>query len=459
MPIACITTSMAQQKVGINTTSPVRQLDIYGSGQQYLRIHTETPTFSIASLELLRGSIAGGARDWRISNHNGNLLFTTSSENFTGVNSNSLIVNSNLNIGLGTPDPLTKLHVDDGEETSLTGDGLVLIGSKSGLNLSLDTDEIQVRNNGASASLYLQSNGGNTWFGDGNVFIGDTDGNWAINSTATDARINVEGTDWQLRLRNNLDGTNDWYIGASEDDWLTGDNHLLFSPSTSSSSATLRLYNTNDNDGILAPVMINAPSSNRLLLDGNEIDTYSTSLFLNSNSEEELYINPNGGRVGIGMSSPQAKLHVRSSSYALALSENLITWWIMPTTASNLNFYRITNLLGYISYSGGGDWVAVSDRNLKTSIQPFAGALSKIRQLEMVRYRLTYDPSGTPDIGVIAQQVQPIFPEAVGGNDDQLTVSYDQLTVIALSGLQEQYAQIQNLLQRADSLLDDYKTK
>jgi len=62
---------------------------------------------------------------------------------------------------------------------------------------------------------------------------------------------------------------------------------------------------------------------------------------------------------------------------------------------------------------GGGSWSDNSDRRLKDNIQPLTNSLDKIKQLNPVSYDWRYDNPTSPGIGFIAQDVQPVFPDAV----------------------------------------------
>lgn len=64
------------------------------------------------------------------------------------------------NVGIGTNNPLTKLHIPAGQDVSLTLDGYLMLGPKNGINLILDNNEIQARVNGAPAPLNLNYEGG-----------------------------------------------------------------------------------------------------------------------------------------------------------------------------------------------------------------------------------------------------------------------------------------------------------
>ena len=64
------------------------------------------------------------------------------------------------NVGIGSEDPKSKLHVENGFSAGLTQKGHLMLGSESGPNLVFDENEIQARNNGQPASLILNKLGG-----------------------------------------------------------------------------------------------------------------------------------------------------------------------------------------------------------------------------------------------------------------------------------------------------------
>ena len=68
-----------------------------------------------------------------------------------------------------------------------------------------------------------------------------------------------------------------------------------------------------DNDGTTATLKITSGAQN-MLLDGNEIDALSDGLFLNNNSAGNVNLANGGGNVGMGISSPSTKLHIRGTS-------------------------------------------------------------------------------------------------------------------------------------------------
>lgn len=93
-----------------------------------------------------------------------------------------------------------------------------------------------------------------------------------------------------------------------------------------------------------------------------------------------------------------------------------------------------------------------SDISLKESIKPIIGVLSKVLGLQGVEY--VWKDSGKKDLGLIAQDVEKIFPEFV--NTDPATglktVDYAKLTVPLIEAVKEQQAEIDSLRQDLEAL-------
>lgn len=80
--------------------------------------------------------------------------------------SNAFTILKNGKIGIGTHKPNALLHLTDGNEATLAnGTGHLIIGKENGQNVVYDNNEIQSRNNGNHATLYLQHRGGNVYVG------------------------------------------------------------------------------------------------------------------------------------------------------------------------------------------------------------------------------------------------------------------------------------------------------
>ena len=86
-----------------------------------------------------------------------------------------------------------------------------------------------------------------------------------------------------------------------------------------------------------------------------------------------------------------------------------------------------------------GDLTINSDARLKDNIQPLGSTLNKLHQIEGKTYSLKKDEEHTPKIGVLAQEVQAVFPELVTeGGDGILSVNYQGLVPVLINAINEQ---------------------
>ena len=86
-----------------------------------------------------------------------------------------------------------------------------------------------------------------------------------------------------------------------------------------------------------------------------------------------------------------------------------------------------------------GNLTINSDERLKDNIQPLGSTLNKLHQIEAKTYSLKKDEEHTPKIGVLAQEVQAVFPELVTeGADGILSVNYQGLVPVLINAINEQ---------------------
>jgi hypothetical protein len=95
---------------------------------------------------------------------------------------------------------------------------------------------------------------------------------------------------------------------------------------------------------------------------------------------------------------------------------------------------------GSISVSGTitatGDVTAFSDARLKTDVEPVSDALDRVRKLRGVTF--TRRDTGSRGIGLVAQELAPIVPEAVMTHDDGLmSVAYGNLVGLLIEAIKE----------------------
>ncbi len=114
------------------------------------------------------------------------------------------------------------------------------------------------------------------------------------------------------------------------------------------------------------------------------------------------------------------------------------------------------------AYSTGG-WSG-SDARWKTNVKPLRNSLQKLMLLQGVQYEWNLDKyrnmgftQGT-QIGLIAQDVEPVIPELVyTGEDGYKSISYEKMTVILIEALKEQQRTIARLEKKIAALEDDIR--
>lgn len=80
-------------------------------------------------------------------------------------------------------------------------------------------------------------------------------------------------------------------------------------------------------------------------------------------------------------------------------------------------------------------WETVSDRSLKEDVRPMGSVLERLARLQAVEFR--WKESGTEDMGLIAQEVEAVFPELVTERDGVKSVNYSGLTAVLLQAVSE----------------------
>jgi hypothetical protein len=103
--------------------------------------------------------------------------------------------------------------------------------------------------------------------------------------------------------------------------------------------------------------------------------------------------------------------------------------------------------LSSLSVSGNAtasDFVLSSDLRLKTNLRPLTGALKDLQSVQAYRYQHTRNQR--EEVGVVAQEVQTVLPEAVvTGADGYLEVAYDRLVPLLLAAVKELSAKVAEL--------------
>lgn len=369
---------------------------------------------------------------------------------------NSLIYDNGTNVGIGTTSPLSTLHIKSSNPNQLLLD-----------NNGEQFTSQYFANNGTTKGIVLWDNT-STLFKVGTFSANDltlvtnftervrvtSGGNVGIGTTSPAQKLDVFGTS---RISNTTP-TQEFYSTGNGDVWGivyaqasgTGSGaSLVFSTKRDGNTATDKMIITQSGNvgiGTTSPdngkltilkntsnatessygIAIQSNTSNvytELLLgadDTVDCGVIQTAAKNTSFTSKKLALQPNGGNVGIGTTSPSYTLHVNGS--------------VAGTSAYN-------NL---------------SDKRYKKDILPIENALGKILALNGVTFN--WDKEATDmnlddnnHIGLLAQDVEEIVPQAVTtGTDENETksVAYTDLVPVLIEAIKELKVEIDLLKQK-----------
>ncbi len=98
-----------------------------------------------------------------------------------------------------------------------------------------------------------------------------------------------------------------------------------------------------------------------------------------------------------------------------------------------------------------GDVNSNSDIKLKTNIKTITNALEKVLSIRGVEFD-RIDLEGKHQIGVIAQEIEEVFPDLVTENAGIKSVSYGNIAAVLIEAIKDQQEQINSLKEEIKSL-------
>ncbi len=229
------------------------------------------------------------------------------------------------------------------------------------------------------------------------------------------------------------------------------------------SNAPLVIENSTDNYiNLLAPdanetgILFGKPQSNVSggLIYNNSSTTNGLQFRTNGNLIRMVLTNT--GRLGIGTATPAAEAHIlhgvgNDGNHGLRLQNSGNgKHWTLHTSDINgsLWLWANGNLRGDFD-NISGNYTSLSDARSKKDIEKAPDLLEKVIQLDVKKYHFLENKSTDKKyFGLIAQEVENIFPEVVyhnkmdGGNNDLYTMNYSAFGVLAIKAIQEQQQKI-----------------
>ena len=246
--------------VGIGTKTPCTKLQICGGADAKLSGGGYLVAGALKSRNIVMDDNEIMARN---RGKKSTLLFQKEGGDLA-VHRTRFVIKDSGKIGIGTTKPLTKLHITGGEDVKLRGhNGYLMIGTAGSWNIVMDDNEIMARNRGKKSALHFQGEGGDLivhYHQPQSRFIVKDSGNVGIGTGRDDPLSRL-------------------HVKASGFEW---DDHLILEGST----------------GNKWQFLVDSGAENKLRVS-------------NRNRGIEAITVQTDGKVGIGTTSPTAKLEVR----------------------------------------------------------------------------------------------------------------------------------------------------
>lgn len=126
--------------------------------------------------------------------------------------------------------------------------------------------------------------------------------------------------------------------------------------------------------------------------------------------------------------------------------------------------FSFNTVLGNFDVTGGditvaGTITAMSDRRVKTDIEPIQEALQKVLKLEGVTYYMKSDlAKNKPMMGMIAQDVQEVAPELVQQNENGFfSVAYGNSSALLVEAIKQMHKEMTDEIRRLHIQIDELK--
>jgi len=117
----------------------------------------------------------------------------------------------------------------------------------------------------------------------------------------------------------------------------------------------------------------------------------------------------------------------------------------------------LVEIIGSGTYTG--TWTQASDERYKSNIKPLLGLGNKVSLLQPVEYewkKEEYPEQNFPDgnqIGLIAQEVEKLFPELVATNKDGYkSIDYSKISILLIQAMKEQQSEIDKMKRELEEL-------
>jgi len=460
----------ASENVGIGTAAPATPLNIKAAAPN-ITIQDTTESFSAVDAGLvLTGSSSGAPRSniqWRMANKGTDLTFS-----YAASATPAMVVDAAGNVGIGQPNPGTKLGIKTATATNETAirlsddltqtlnvfvDGTATTGGIHYENPNVgyqrwSTSNIERMRLDASGNVGIGTSTpagkqhtalatshtwGAAWSAGTAVFggAGSTNGALGISYNDTDGAVLgaiAPGVAWKpVALYGSefifgISGTENVRINASGDLGYSG---KLFSSNAPGTLGGLQLYRNHANGECFLFDTTAAP--------------YSGPLIFGTSNAERMRIDSSGNLL-VGRSSTAGG----ATDYGAQIYNSGVIY-LFANASGNDDIFRGHNSAGTntSAIEADGNYIDLSDERVKENITDAPDALSLINSMKVRRFDwIGRDQHQT--YGFVAQELNSVFEEAVKSPDDEETmwgVRHSKIIPVLTKALQEAVTRIETL--------------
>ena len=348
---------------------------------------------------------------------------------------------------------------------TITADGTVGINSTGDMTLD------------SSTNINLDADGGEILFNDGGtnvgkILVGSNGGDFILSSRVSDKDFVVTGNDGGsmtefLRVDSSAGGDlflagglidlkNDGTAVSQIKFYCESSNAhaqtLIGAPHSESATNTLTLPSTGGNSYLVSAAST-ATLTNKTLT-SPVIDTITRTGDFTVDASGDIILNADGAQVKFADASvTHGEIANDSSNFVLQATVQDKDIVFKGDDGGS----AITALTLDMSAAGAAtfnnDVTAFSDARLKDNVETITDALDKVNSMRGVTFTRN-DNNDLPGTGVIAQEMQEVFPVVVKENDDEdktLSVSYGNLVGVLIESIKE-------LSDKVDTLQDEIQT-
>jgi hypothetical protein len=288
-----------------------------------------------------------------------------------------------------------------------------------------------------------------------------------INATSSSGIVSTADNSMTLGLQTN--GTTALYVDASQNVGIGTSSPI----SGAGLGRLLQIYNS----GTTATIQLQDSTTGSASANGLQLQTsgglgyvwnlQTAALVFGTANTERARIDSSGNllvgtttaasgyKISVGNGSSAAGIYGNSNGSGVVyagtdtVNNSSAGFQIGHITTTNACQVRTGSSGGVTLTSGATSWTSLSDARLKNVNGSFNNALIDIAQIQAVKFTWKNDTSNKPCVGVIAQSVQNVVPEAVeeiklakDDETDYLSVKYTELIPVMIAAIQELSAKV-----------------